>query len=737
MSSLIEPAPENKPAAKPKGWFGKATAAPPPVEHTRHFPHIAVEKLAASGITPEQAQAAGLFWAQSAAVGGPGFDPAPALVLPYPDPWAGPGACLTYIRADGRPALFSRARYLPALEPRMSFGKPKKPIRYTQAAGSPVMAYFPTAPDLDWCAIAEDVAIPIVFTEGELKALSAALRGYPCIALGGIFSFTRKGGLLGARDFLPELERITWAGRTAYICFDSDAATNPDVVAAEGRLALELGLRRGAKVRRIRLPPAPDGSKVGLDDLLVRPDGCACLEQLAAASEQMREADGLVAELNADHAVVLHSGKAVIAKFGRDENLGRARIDWMGEKDLDVAFRDRVVAHPETGKPTPLAKVWLAHPDRRAYLGGVTFAPGAETPVDVLNLWRGFGVGPAAGDWSLLHAHVRDNICDGDAELFDYVMGWMARLVQRPGEPGEVAIVLRGGRGVGKGKLAHWLGRLVPDHYMHATKPEEVTGRFNTYLASTVLLFADEAMFAGDPRHAPILNGLITEATMRTEAKFMPVIVTPNCLHVLIATNDSWAVPAATDERRYLVLDVCAAHQRDTAYFKAIDAQMEAGGLAAMLHDLLTLDLSQFEVRHVPETAALVDQKRLTLNARGGALAWLQDILEAGEIRLADGTVLPWTDHGLVIARTDAFDAYQEWERRHGRAQRADEREWFGRRVADALGPTFEAGNLRVSRRVNPTQPRAYGFGPVEACRATFATSQGLTVGREVGNAQF
>src|SRR6185312_4061578 len=98
-------------------------------------------------------------------------------------------------------------------------------------------------------------------------------------------------------------------------------------------------------------------------------------------------------------------------------------------------------------------------------------------------------------------------------------------------------------------------------------------------------------------------------------------------------------------------------------YFKAIDAQMEAGGLAAMLHDLLTLDLSQFEVRHVPETAALVDQKRLTLNARGGALAWLQDILEAGEIRLADGTVLPWTDHGLVIARTDAFDAYQEWER--------------------------------------------------------------------------
>ena len=673
----------------------------------------------------------------NASVGGPGFAQAPALVLPYPNPWGGPGTWLTYSGTGGGEAIFSRARYLPALEPRRGFGKQAKPIRYAQGAGTPVMAYLPTAPDVDWPAIADDVSRPIVVTEGELKALSAALRGYPCLALGGVFSFTRKGGLAGARDFLPELERISWAGRTVYICFDSDRATNPDVVAAEGRLALELGLRRGAIVMRIHLPPAPDGSKQGLDDVLVQPDGCDQFEALAEAAEQMREADALVAELNADHAVVLHSGKAVIAKFGRDESLGRSRIDFMTERDLDMVLRDRAVAHPETGKAAPLSKVWLAHTDRRAYLGGVAFAPGAETAPDVLNLWRGFGVEPVAGDWSLLRAHIADNICAGDAALFDYVMGWLARLVQRPGEPGEVAIVLRGGRGVGKGKLAHWLGRLLPDHFAHAIRSEDVVGKFNAHLASTVLLFADEAFFAGDPRHEKILNGLITEATIRTEQKFMPAIVTPNCLHMLMATNDAWAVPAATDERRYLVLDVSAAHQRDTAYFKAIDAQMGSGGLAATLHDLLALDLSGFEVRRVPETAALADQKRHTLHARGGALAWLQDVLQAGEVKLAGdlATSIVWGADGLLVSRTELYDAYLGWERRHGRSQRVDEREWFGRKLAQALGPAFRGGdNVKLPARLNRDRPRAYELGPLDACRVEFAASQHLGSAEGGGN---
>lgn len=52
--------------------------------------------------------------------------------------------------------------------------KDAKVIRYTQPAGSPVRAYFSTC--VDWAAAFADPEQPIVFTEGEKKALACCLR---------------------------------------------------------------------------------------------------------------------------------------------------------------------------------------------------------------------------------------------------------------------------------------------------------------------------------------------------------------------------------------------------------------------------------------------------------------------------------------------------------------------------------------------------------------------------------
>jgi len=79
----------------------------------------------------------------------------------------------------------------------------------------------------------------------------------------------------------------------------------------------------------------------------------------------------------------------------------------------------------------------------------------------------------------------------------------------------------------------------------------------------------------------------------------------PNRLHILMASNSNWVVPASSDERRYLVLDVLGIKQGNRPYFAAIEEEMENGGLAAMLHDLLARDISAFEIRDVPQTAGL------------------------------------------------------------------------------------------------------------------------------------
>jgi len=125
-----------------------------------------------------------------------------------------------------------------------------------------------TPPTLDPKLLADETT-PLYITEGEKKALKAVQEGLPCIALSGVWSWRQKIGTSKRTHPIPDLDRITWKDRIVYVVFDSDLATNDDVRHAELELAREL-IRRGAKVWAIRLPPGPEGRKVGLDDYLVQ-----------------------------------------------------------------------------------------------------------------------------------------------------------------------------------------------------------------------------------------------------------------------------------------------------------------------------------------------------------------------------------------------------------------------------------------------------------------------------------
>jgi hypothetical protein len=130
------------------------------------------------------------------------------------------------------------------------------------------------------------------------------------------------------------------------------------------------------------------------------------------------------------------------------------------------------------------------------------------------------------------------------------------------------------------------------------------------------MLFADEAFFAGDRQHESVLKALITEPTLPIEGKYMDVVFVRNMLHVYMSSNSDWVVPATHDERRYFVRDVLDTRVGDRPYFNALYKEMEEGGLAAMIYDMLNArNISNFDPRDVPKTQALVDQQRRSLDS--------------------------------------------------------------------------------------------------------------------------
>ncbi len=157
----------------------------------------------------------------------------------------------------------------------------------------------------------------------------------------------------------------------------------------------------------------------------------------------------------------------------------------------------------------PLGKYWLEHPMRRQY-DTMRFMPLIEKE-GVYNLWRGFAYEAKPGSCDLYLNHLRDNVCGGNELWYNYLVHWMARVVQEPASAGEVAIVLRGGKGTGKGWMARTFGKLFGRHFMHIANAKHLIGNFNAHLQDCCLLFADEAFFAGDKQHESVLKMLITE----------------------------------------------------------------------------------------------------------------------------------------------------------------------------------------------------------------------------------
>ena len=429
-------------------------------------------------------------------------------------------------------------------------------------------------------------------------------------------------------------------------------------------------------------------------------------------------------ELNTKHAIVRDvGGHCRVISEGWDEELGRTTLSYQTASDFITYYQNQTMEMTVAGKDgpkvvsVPVGKWWLTHPQRRSY-ERVIFAPGREFPGSY-NLWTGFAVDPRPGKCELYLNHIRDNICSGNEEHYRYVLGWMACAVQRPGEQGHTAIVLQGSRGAGKGVFASNFGALFGRHFMAVTHGDHLVGKFNSHLRDCVLLFGDEAFYAGDKKHEGMLKVLITESVLMTEKKGVDASPGRNYTHVILASNDEWVIPAGENERRFFMMRVSDNQRQNTAYFAAIDREMSNGGHEALLHFLMHYDLRGFNVRDVPKTAALQSQKEWTFDAME---EWWYSKLQDGEIFDGEG----WPS---MIPRANMRESLTAYTKAFGTSLRSNATK-LGAFLVKVLPSDWDNGSGKlpgthtvIDEDGEPKQvsnPNGYRLPPLEVCRASW-----------------
>lgn len=377
------------------------------------------------------------------------------------------------------------------------------------------------------------------------------------------------------------------------------------------------------------------------------------IRQIQRAKEH--DIEPWLAKLNSEYALIESvGGKCRIAKEVYSPALEQHEVDFLLIDGFKTTYSNKFV---DVNTPTtkggfmvvsvPVGKWWLSHPQRRTY-SDVIFYPNHNFDGS-LNLWRGFACDAQPGDCSLFLRHIEKNLCKNVQENYHYMLGWMALAVQLPHLPAEVAIVMRGRQGTGKGVFAHTFGSLFGTHYKHITNAKHLLGNFNSQLQDAVLVFADEAFNTQSLQHESALKALITESTIMVELKGVDVVSMRNCTHNIIAGNEDWLVPARLDDRRFFIVEVDDEHRRDTKYFSTMIKQMDKGGREALLHYLLNYDLSEFDVRMPPKTEELRRQQDHSMSDMEAFLYH----------RLQDGRMLPdravWQTE---VVKDEVFDSF-------------------------------------------------------------------------------
>ncbi|MDC0190230.1 DUF5906 domain-containing protein [Rhodospirillales bacterium] len=450
--------------------------------------------------------------------------------------------------------------------------------------------------------------------------------------------------------------------------------------------------------------------------------------QLSAAAGYSRPEPGgtennedilsMIEDLNQEWFVVVESGKVFVCRQRVDLGTRHEYLEYCTPEEFHKIFANKTCLR--NGKYQKTSRVWFEHARRREYPFGTVCDPTEKAGNGYFNTWRGFAISVADEDPSPLIEHIEQTIASGDLDLAEYTKGWLAQAVQKPGILAGTVLVLRGRQGTGKGVLATAMLNIFGKHSQHISQSEHLVGRFQSHLEDCLFLFADEAFFPGDPKIKGQLKSLVTERLLTIEAKYRPPKMVRNHLSILMASNEDFVVPAEIDDRRFVVLDVSDSHRNDETYFSTLWDVVDGPRLSGFLKYLLQYDLSDFDIRQIPETAARSEQKTFMFNSGMKFIFWA---LQRGSF-YANYETEEFNDHSdwHEFRSTQLLYAlYERWYRMERYKSKKLGLAEVGKLFAKFAEHSRPSGNQVISiNGEKGERPHGYAFGDLDSARFNF-----------------
>ena len=239
-------------------------------------------------------------------------------------------------------------------------------------------------------------------------------------------------------------------------------------------------------------------------------------------------------------------------------------------------------------------------------------------PANIKNLWKPFPILKVPLDPNASTSKITDFITTLlGKECNEYVLNWLAHIVQRPERKTEICILLYGSQGCGKSTIGEYILRKIIglDKMIITSKADKMFGRFvNTQ--GKLLAVLNEASGKDTFNICDVLKDAITCSMTEQEKKGIDAVSVIDYTNYIFTTNNINSVKIPEDDRRFMPIEINEELKNNKSYFKELYADLDNDVIMRKFYEeLRTRDLSNVNlVADRPMTELRLDMMNMNRN---------------------------------------------------------------------------------------------------------------------------
>jgi hypothetical protein len=263
--------------------------------------------------------------------------------------------------------------------------------------------------------------------------------------------------------------------------------------------------------------------------------------------------------------------------------------------------------------------------------------------------------------------HIKEVLANGNEEVYNYIIKWLASIIQYPNRKTEVAMCFVGKQGCGKNIILDWIGeQLFGKYYCYINEFDKLIDKFNRQLENKLFTVLDEVQNYGNAiKSNEKLKSIITRKRITIEPKGLESYETRDLNNFIFLSNNENIVKIEEGDRRYMYTNCGDKYVKDYEYFQNL-SEILNGETAEEFYNYLLKDVSldKFNIRIFPETKERESLRELHLPIMTQFIREIQERIRETNVERYEVE----------------YDTYKEYCEENG-IRKIENSVWFGREM--------------------------------------------------------